>query len=61
LIVHGTKDVIVPTENAKALYEGAKKPKKLQWIKGADHVFMERDKTAKVIAVTTKWFKEAFF
>jgi len=61
LIVHGTKDVIVPTENAKALYESAKKPKKLQWIKGADHVFMERDKTAKVIAVTTKWFKEAFF
>jgi dienelactone hydrolase len=61
LIVHGTKDVVVPGENAEALYKSARKPKKLQWIKGADHVFMERDKTAEVIAVTTKWFKEVFF
>jgi len=61
LIVHGTKDVIVPAENAEALYKSARKPKKLRWIKEADHVFMERDKTTEVIAVTTKWFKEVFF
>jgi dipeptidyl aminopeptidase/acylaminoacyl peptidase len=61
LIIHGTKDVVVPPENAEALYKNAGNPKELRWIEGADHVFMERDKTAEVIAVTTKWFKDVFF
>ncbi|AKQ71986.1 alpha/beta hydrolase [Bacillus licheniformis] len=38
LIIHGTKDQLVPPEMAKSLYERKKGFKKLYWIEGAGHV-----------------------
>jgi len=39
LILHGTKDQMIPQKDPKELLESINKPKKLVFIKGADHSF----------------------
>jgi fermentation-respiration switch protein FrsA (DUF1100 family) len=46
LIIHGTKDDQVTPDNAKAIYEKAREPKKLVWIENGDHQFSRRYKQA---------------
>ena len=43
LIVHGTRDTVIPFAHAKRLYERAKRPKKLIPMPGSDHNTLVRD------------------
>jgi len=58
LIIHGSRDNVVPVEHAKMLYNSAGEPKKLVVIDGADHTFNRRDWESKVIEITVEWFKK---
>ena len=42
LIVHGTKDIIIPLEHSKELYKLANKPKKLLILQGGDHFDLDK-------------------
>ena len=59
LILHGLKDVIVPSEHAKIVYRNVKQPKKLMFF-NADHSFSEHRERAKAIDETIKWFQRFF-
>lgn len=39
LVIHGTKDELVPPRDAELIFNAAKEPKKLVFIEGADHQF----------------------
>ena len=43
LIVHGTKDTVIPFEHAKRLYARARDPKKFVAMPGSDHSTLVRD------------------
>ncbi|MGC9443808.1 MAG: alpha/beta hydrolase family protein [Candidatus Methanospirareceae archaeon] len=58
LILHGALDELVPLEQALRLYEAAPKPKKLEIIEDADHVFSRPEHMARVIALSVDWFKK---
>jgi len=58
LILHGSSDEVVPPTHAHKLYEAAREPKRLEIIKGADHVFSQRDQLKKVIDLSLEWFKK---
>ena len=57
LILHGSSDVVVPSEHAQKLYEAAPEPKRLEIVEGADHVFSHRAHLNKVIDLSLEWFK----
>jgi dipeptidyl aminopeptidase/acylaminoacyl peptidase len=57
LILHGSSDELVPPTHAHKLYETAREPKRLEIIKGADHVFSQREHLNKVIDLSLEWFK----
>jgi dipeptidyl aminopeptidase/acylaminoacyl peptidase len=57
LILHGSADGVVPPEHAQKLYEAAPEPKRLEIVKGADHVFSQREHLNKVIDLSMEWFK----
>jgi len=58
LIIHGSKDELVPVEHAYRLYENAKKRKKLSIIEGANHTFSEAKVLDKIIKISLNWFKK---
>ena len=43
LIVHGTKDTVIPFEHAKRLFARASQPKKFVAMPGSDHSTLVRD------------------
>ncbi|MBS7655522.1 prolyl oligopeptidase family serine peptidase [Candidatus Bathyarchaeota archaeon] len=57
LIIHGSLDKLVPVNHAYELFKAAKKPKKLEIIKDANHVFSNDNHLNKVIELSLKWFK----
>jgi alpha/beta superfamily hydrolase len=42
LIVQGTEDVFGPREEVEAFFASLAEPKRLHWVKGADHFFTGR-------------------
>lgn len=58
LILQGSFDEVIPIEHAHKLYEAAGKPKKLEIIEGADHVFSQIEHLNKVIDLSLGWFKK---
>ena len=58
LIIHGSKDELVPVDHAYRLYESAKKPKELKIIEGANHTFSQAKDLDKIIKLSLKWFKK---
>ncbi|MGB9740340.1 MAG: alpha/beta hydrolase [Candidatus Bathyarchaeia archaeon] len=56
LIVIGDRDVIVGVDEAKAIFNSAKEPKKLVVIDSADHVYKGKERT--LITETLSWIKE---
>ncbi|HHV78073.1 MAG TPA: alpha/beta fold hydrolase [Firmicutes bacterium] len=54
LIIHGTKDAVVPSDHAKELFETLPGPKRIEFI-GDDHVFTDR--LSQATALTVDWFK----
>lgn len=57
-IVHGSEDETVPPKEAKALFEAAMEPKRLQYIDKGDHTFSERYQ--EVWQLTLSWLNEYF-
>jgi fermentation-respiration switch protein FrsA (DUF1100 family) len=58
LIIHGTKDPLVPISHAEKLFEKAKDPKKKILIENADHTFNKWDWQWQVINYTIEWFEK---
>ena len=58
LIIHGSKDELVPVEHAYRLYENAKQPKELEIIEGANHTFSQAKDLDKITKLSLKWFKK---
>jgi fermentation-respiration switch protein FrsA (DUF1100 family) len=58
LIVHGTKDEVVPLWHAERLYEAAGEPKEKFFIEGADHTYKCWDWQWTVIRHTADWFEK---
>ena len=56
-ITSGTNDDSVPFYTAKLLYKNANKPKKLNVIKGADHLFNPESHKNLLIKSSMSWFK----
>lgn len=54
LIIHGTKDVVVPPDHARELFETVPGPKKIELIED-DHVFTDR--LSQATTLTVDWFK----
>lgn len=57
LVVHGEKDEVVPSGEGKAIYRRLKKPKKLELIKGGDHVLSVPSHRARAITLSLDWFR----
>jgi len=58
LVIHGTRDELVPPEDAELIYNAAKEPKDLIFIEGADHQFSNH--TRKVWDVFFNWLQKNF-
>jgi uncharacterized protein len=56
LIVHGTKDGVIPPHHAKQLYDWASEPKTLEWIAGADHLFTDEAHLRELTVRVSAWF-----
>lgn len=57
LIVHGSRDDVVPVENARELYKNANEPKRLEIIEGADHSFSEPRHLEQAVDLCLDWFE----
>lgn len=57
LVVHGEVDEVVPCQEGKAIYRNIRKPKSIEIIKGADHIFSNPAHREKAITLTLNWFR----
>lgn len=60
LIVHGTKDQLVPLKHAEKLYENALEPKEKYFIEDSDHTFNKWEWQWQVINRTIDFFQKSF-
>jgi uncharacterized protein len=60
LVIHGEIDETVPCFEGKSIYKCLKKPKKLEIIKGADHIFSNLSHREKAINLSLNWFRRFF-
>ena len=56
LVVHGDRDETVPVDEGRAIYKNLKSPKKLEIIKGGDHVFSDPGHRTRAIELALDWF-----
>jgi uncharacterized protein len=56
MVVHGEQDETVPCNEGKQIYENLQQPKKLEIIKGGNHVFSDPSHREKVINLALDWF-----
>lgn len=56
IIVNGSEDLSVFPSHAKKLYKNANNPKKLVFIKGANHFFLDDNSKEELFKVTIEWF-----
>jgi fermentation-respiration switch protein FrsA (DUF1100 family) len=61
LVIHGEADEVVPAREGKAIYEHAKRPKKFELIKGADHIFSVPGQRDRAISLSIDWFRRFLF
>ena len=61
LVIHGEADEVVPSREGKAIYEHAKRPKKFDLIKGADHIFSVPGHRERAITLSINWFRRFLF
>jgi pimeloyl-ACP methyl ester carboxylesterase len=60
LVASGSEDLSVFPSHSEKLYKVANKPKKLIFVKGADHFFLVDDFKKELFGITIKWFKKWF-
>jgi hypothetical protein len=58
LVIHGEIDETVPCIEGKKIYENLVQPKRLEIIKGGDHVFSDPSHRERVINLALDWFDE---
>jgi fermentation-respiration switch protein FrsA (DUF1100 family) len=58
LLIHGDKDETVPADHAERLYQKAREPKRLEIVRGADHIFSNPALRKKAIRYSLNWFKK---
>ncbi len=58
MIVHGSKDDVVPAEQSKKLFSHLKCEKKLEIIKGADHRYSKKADFLRMTALISEWFHQ---
>lgn len=58
LVMHGEKDETVPCSEGKAIFQYLGRPKELEIIKEADHIFSDLSHREKAIGLSVKWFKK---
>jgi len=58
LFVHGSEDQVVPASSSEENYQVAVQPKRLEIIKGADHMFAKKEHIDRLITVITEWFTQ---
>lgn len=58
LIIHGSKDLIVPVEQAYRLYKSANEPKALEIVEGANHRFSQTKNLDTVLHLSRGWFNK---
>ena len=56
LIVHGTKDEVIPPFHARQLYNWAREPKSIEMINGANHLFKEESHLRALKETVGDWF-----
>jgi len=59
LLVHGTKDDVVPIQESREIFARANEPKQLVELKGANHVFAG-EHTAPMVFEVVKWVQARF-
>lgn len=57
LVVHGSRDEIVPLSHAEAIYNAAGEPREKIVIEGGDHTFTGREMEWKAITSTAEWLE----
>ena len=58
LLIHGDRDETVPADHAERLYQKAIEPKRLEIVRGADHIFSSPALRKKAISYSLNWFKK---
>ncbi len=58
LLLHGTKDELVPPHHSCELFEEALPPKVLLWVEGADHRFTQEGGRRTAVEFTAEWLKK---
>ncbi|MBR9707561.1 MAG: prolyl oligopeptidase family serine peptidase, partial [Candidatus Diapherotrites archaeon] len=56
--VQGEADKITPLINSQRMYDNANEPKKLQIVKGANHMFSKPEHEKEALETTTSWFSK---
>jgi len=59
LVVHGTRDQLVPLSHAERLYESALEPKEKYFVEGADHTYNKWEWQWQVISRTLEFFQKS--
>lgn len=60
LVIHGQLDEIVPYHEGQTIYKCILKPKNLEIMKGADHIFSNLPHREKAINMSLNWFRRYF-
>ncbi len=58
LIIHGSKDELVPTDQAWEIFQGLGSPKEIRVIEGGDHRFSNPVHRQRAIDLSVAWFKK---
>lgn len=58
LVIHGTKDAVVPVESAYQLFEAAESPKEIKLFSGGDHQISDPVHQNEFIRITMEWFSK---
>jgi uncharacterized protein len=56
LVVHGTKDEVIPFFHARQIHSWAQEPKSLELMEGADHLFRDEIHLRRLQAIVCSWF-----
>ncbi len=59
LLIHGTRDWLIPPHHAQRLYEAAREPKVLWWAEGSEHVQARFDHPDKFYPLIVEFMRKA--
>ena len=58
LVVHGSRDELVPMDQAWGIFQGLSSPKEIRVIEGGDHRFLDPAHRQRAIDLSVAWFKK---